>query len=256
MKKGFVSGFLAGLVALTLVVTAFAAVEQVQATLTYRDIKITMNGTEFTPKDVNGNVVEPFLISGTTYLPVRAVSGMLGLDVAWDDATSTVSLTDPDVPLNPQGYGRSNPAPIGVAQTHTEEYYDGTGNTVTLQILESTRGEEAEKMVLEASQFAKPAPEGKEYVVVKIRATVVESAEDASVGFDTYNTLQAFTSEGVEYEADYMPGVIEPQFYGRVYAGGSLEGYARYLVDEDDPAPRFAYGLDWDGTGGIWFSMT
>ena len=44
------------------------------------------------PKDANGNTVEPFIIDGTTYLPVRAVSNALGLNVGWDDATSTVSL--------------------------------------------------------------------------------------------------------------------------------------------------------------------
>lgn len=36
--------------------------------------------------------MEPFILDGTTYLPVRAVAGALGLGVGWDDATSTVTL--------------------------------------------------------------------------------------------------------------------------------------------------------------------
>ena len=90
--KWFTLGVIvAALVALT-VVPAIAASRQVQATLTYRDIKIVLDGNELVPKDVNGNIVEPFLIDGTTYLPLRAIAGALGLDVDWDGGTSTVTL--------------------------------------------------------------------------------------------------------------------------------------------------------------------
>lgn len=64
----------------------------------YRDIKITIDGTELVPKDVSGNVVEPFIIDGTTYLPVRAISEALKLSVAWDDSTSTVILSSAEKP--------------------------------------------------------------------------------------------------------------------------------------------------------------
>jgi micrococcal nuclease len=66
--------------------------------IAYRDIKINIDGTLITPKDVDGNTVEPFIYNGTTYLPVRAVSGALGLDVAWDNDTSTVSLKTQEAP--------------------------------------------------------------------------------------------------------------------------------------------------------------
>lgn len=60
---------------------------------TYRDISIIIDGVPLVPTDAAGNVVEPFLIDGTTYLPVRAISEALGLNVTWDNATSTVALT-------------------------------------------------------------------------------------------------------------------------------------------------------------------
>ena len=60
----------------------------------YRDIKIKLDGTEITPKDANGKTVEPFIIDGTTYLPVRAVGEAMGLDVDWDGETSIVQLED------------------------------------------------------------------------------------------------------------------------------------------------------------------
>ena len=58
----------------------------------YLDIKLVVNGKEVTPKDVNGNVVEPFAYQGTTYLPVRAVGEALGKTVRWDGETKTVHL--------------------------------------------------------------------------------------------------------------------------------------------------------------------
>ena len=63
------------------------------ADLTYRGISIVVNGTKIVPQDANGNPVEPFIMDGSTFLPVRAVAGALGLDVEWDGATSTISLT-------------------------------------------------------------------------------------------------------------------------------------------------------------------
>ena len=60
-------------------------------------VRIVVNGTEITPKDVNGNVVSPLLIDGTTYIPVRAVSEALGKEVSWDGVTRTVYLGEATV---------------------------------------------------------------------------------------------------------------------------------------------------------------
>ena len=80
-------------VALVLPSVANATSNEIEKTLYYRNIKININGSEITPKDVDGNTVEPFIIEGTTYLPIRAISSSLGMSVDWDQATYTVSLT-------------------------------------------------------------------------------------------------------------------------------------------------------------------
>jgi len=41
-------------------------------------------------QDANGNYVEPFIIDGTTYLPVRGISNALNLGVGWDGENNTV----------------------------------------------------------------------------------------------------------------------------------------------------------------------
>ncbi len=96
MKKQ-IPAFLAGVVTTALVtslaVPALAAYTK-NMTVSYSDIRINVNGTTFTPTDVTGQTVEPFIYSGTTYLPVRAVADAVGYNVAWDQSSKTVYLTN------------------------------------------------------------------------------------------------------------------------------------------------------------------
>lgn len=73
-----------------------ASVTKKQLTAEYSGIQITLDGQKIEPKDANGTIVEPFIVDGTTYLPVRALSNAFGLDVDWDQATQTVVLTTPE----------------------------------------------------------------------------------------------------------------------------------------------------------------
>lgn len=80
-----------------LTTTVFATVGSRTAELFYNNIKVMINGKEVVPTDANGNTIEPFVIEGTTYLPVRGVASALGLNVGWDAETSTVLLDNPGV---------------------------------------------------------------------------------------------------------------------------------------------------------------
>ena len=61
--------------------------------LYFRNIKIMIDGEEYIPTDADGDRVEPFIYNGTTYVPLRAVAEAFDKDVAWDDATSTITIT-------------------------------------------------------------------------------------------------------------------------------------------------------------------
>ena len=97
-QNGFWKGFGSGLV-LTVLIAALC----VTATATSKrsiqvedGIGITLNGARFTPRDAAGKQVPVFLYNGTTYVPVRAISEAMGMDVSFNSATRTVQLTTAD----------------------------------------------------------------------------------------------------------------------------------------------------------------
>lgn len=79
-------------VVLSAAVSAAATARTVTKNLNYTGTKIFVNGIETTLKDANGNDVEPFIIDGTTYLPVRGVASALGSVVIWDGEQNRINI--------------------------------------------------------------------------------------------------------------------------------------------------------------------
>ena len=75
---------------------ALASTGVVDATLHFAGITINIDNNIVIPRDANGNIVDPFIIEGTTYLPVRAVSEALGKDVTWNSENYSVHISDSD----------------------------------------------------------------------------------------------------------------------------------------------------------------
>lgn len=137
-SKDKVKGFITGAVVASLLsaTVAFAApIEQVK-TIFYSNIKIYIDGNQIQPKDAQGNLVEPFIMDGTTYLPVRAVANAFNKAVRWDGATSSVYLgksdvASPTVWLNEIEYFNYQVSDNGCKfeQWNPENDKDNTGNT-------------------------------------------------------------------------------------------------------------------------------
>ena len=135
--KGFITGVLVTLLLVGSVGTAMATVGTKAANLEYSNIKVTLDGMPVNLVDVNGNPVEPFIISGTTYLPVRAIAGAFGLEVDWDGATQTVLLKHPST-MDPIPEPTQNPVPtqaipdlnrtIYITSTGKRYHYDSSCN--------------------------------------------------------------------------------------------------------------------------------
>ena len=99
--KGFGSGLILTVLIAALCVTATATSKR---SIQVEDgIGITLNGARFTPRDANGKQVSAFLYICTTYVPVRAISEAMGMDVSFNSATRTVVLTTADRTASQQG---------------------------------------------------------------------------------------------------------------------------------------------------------
>ncbi len=96
-RKQSIRGFLAGMLTTVLVLgtatsaLALSSPETIQCFM--GGIKIFIDGQLQVPTDVTGKVVEPIIYNGTTYLPVRALTGMLtDKSVEWDSDTESVYI--------------------------------------------------------------------------------------------------------------------------------------------------------------------
>lgn len=96
--------------------TAQIKSEQVAASINY-NITVTFNGEAKALSNVNGQQVYPVLYGGTTYVPIRAIGYLLGLNVDWEQATRTVLL---DKPANGQTADIKTAKPDDPKKTGTE----------------------------------------------------------------------------------------------------------------------------------------
>lgn len=58
----------------------------------FSGMRLKVNGQDIVLTDSKGRPAEPFVIDGTTYVPVRSLGEALGKQVAWDPETNTVSV--------------------------------------------------------------------------------------------------------------------------------------------------------------------
>jgi hypothetical protein len=66
---------------------------QKQLTVTYKNIKVTLDGKSVTLKDAKNKALEPFSYGGYEYVPLSAVAKAAGMTVTYDTKTNTYMLT-------------------------------------------------------------------------------------------------------------------------------------------------------------------
>jgi len=248
--KGIIIGFLLATLIFGTVVMAAPNVVWKKIDVAYADYKIYVDGVLFEAKDKNGKI-ESFSYNGWIYAPFEHIARALGKSVRWDGNTNSLYIGDGQAP-KPTNYSRTNPAPIGVAQTLNVESYSGN-YTVTIKINNVESGDKAWELIHAANRFNDIPSDGKTYILASISATVNKINDDGAVSFSEYN-FKAFSDKNVEYESTFA---VEPKpdFSGKVFEGGTLTGYVVFLVDKADTAPKIVYGMKYDGSGGIWFSL-
>ena len=128
MKKE-VKGFIVGVIITTLLsTTVFATPMEKMIMAFYNNIRIYVDGSLIQPKDADGNIVEPFIYEGTTYLPVRAISQALGKEVDWDDKNKTVYIgKKPNIIEATEDSQNPNSDIKEITVGNAQEFYDAIG---------------------------------------------------------------------------------------------------------------------------------
>lgn len=95
MKKFSSKSFILGMVVMLLIGLVFTPgfAAMVQKTITVQTgIKVYNDDQLIRATNAKGEVVEPFIYNGTTYLPVRAIADAVGKPVSYDPKTQSVYL--------------------------------------------------------------------------------------------------------------------------------------------------------------------
>ena len=188
--------------------------------------------------------VEPYIKGDRTYLPVRAVSEALDLDVGWDGSTSTVSLTAPYqtarlvvLAKNVDTTGLDAAAVLN----------DGSGMWV-LQFDSPTRAKTAEALLKADGYTVEPdyyLPPGEEEVSnIDSFSSAHNSWGAEDCGFDEFISRNRDRFSGAEVVAVVDTGVdaSHPYLQGRI-----TDGYD--FVDTDhDPNDQNDHGTHLAGT--------
>lgn len=249
MKK-FISGFIAGALIFSML-GVFAAVTYVAKPV---DFKVMVNGKEFTSDP------PPLEVDGRTYLPLRAMGDALGVPVNWNEEKRQAEVGNNATVAAKNEYSRTNPAPLNTVQTYSRVTDNSIFDTssinpdysATIRIVETIRGDKAWNKIKAANMFNEKPAEGYEYILAKVAFSLLSVQTDASIKAYSGN-FDFYSSKNEEYDTAYV--VIENELSTDLYAGGTAEGYIVGMVKKDDPAPKVAYGLNYNGTGGIWFSL-
>jgi len=206
-------------------------------------------------KVVNVDVKE---INGSTYVPLRAVSQMLGAKVDFDPATSTIKInmptsttTQPTTPATSDTGNRKNPAALGTELSFTvKNTLDSYKGKISIE--QVIRGEEALMQVQDANMFNDAPDEGYEYMLAKINIAITDNANDDKVVDISQADFTLVSSSGKDYNRKSVVAP-EPSIDASLYKGASNNGWAVFQVKKDDANPVITFGRKYDGTGGVWF---
>lgn len=216
-------------------------------------IKLLINGKyiqcDVPPQNINGRVL----------VPARFVAEALGASVSWDQVNQTVVVTGPGSvqPNTPTpisvNYSRNNPAPIGAKQTVTVDniLYKYVAEISINQVV---RGDGAWQRIKAANMFNSAPGPNEEYILAKISIRMISVSGGKSIDVSPVN-FEVFSENNVKYNMFYSVVPPEPSLSTELYTGAQHEGYAAFKVNKADANPKVAYGLKYDGTGGVWFKL-
>lgn len=210
--------------------------------------KVLVNGKEF--------VSDPpaLEVEGRTYLPLRAMGDALGVPVVWNEELGQAEVGNSAPVAAENQYSRSNPAPVNTVQFYerTNSWLDDDNYSAAVRVMEVVRGADAWKIIKDSNMFNDEAEAGYEYIIAKVAFSLLSTQTDIAISATSYD-FDFYSGNNEEYDSPYV--VVDNALSTNLYAGGNAEGYIVGKVRVDDANPKVAYGLDYNGAGGIWFAL-
>lgn len=135
---------------------------------------------------------------------------------------------------------RSNPIAFNESATFKDIIHSSDSSKfeefkadVEISILEVIRGDQAYQILKAENQFNEPAPEGKEWVLVKVKGKVVDS-ETEDHPYALYDMkFQLVSNSGKVYQGD-QSAVTPNGLHHELFKGAEGEGYISEVVDIGD----------------------
>jgi hypothetical protein len=151
------------------------------------------------------------------------------------------------------GLTRQTPSGPGVPLAMTvSSLFKNYDVTVSDQAV--VRGAAANQMVKAANMFNPNPKPGMEYLLVSIRLTYVKGPT-ADTAYDASGyAFSIVSSQGAEYDNPFCVAP-SPKFGTTLYAGAASEGWACFMVNQNDPQPTMVFGRNFDGSGGRWWRV-
>lgn len=156
-------------------------------------------------------------------------------DDTYDDSSSTDDSADSD-----EGT-RANPmplnSPLSLTGTMTDtDTFDSFEASMDITLTETIRGDKAWELIKAENQFNEAAPEGKEYILNKIKVKAYDIASSENKFNMSESDFEYISGTGTTYSSD-ISAVIPNELDSTLYNDATGEGYIYGVVDKSDNAP-------------------
>lgn len=238
---------LAVVLAVVMVCGAFGVLAtsgQVSKLVDYANITVNVDGKKVDMVDAAGNAVEPFAISGTTYVPLRAVSTALGYSISWDSATSEITISEKPIDVS-----------SGITDGTVNLYLVRHGKTI-MNTMNLVQGWSDSPLTEAGVQVAEQAAAGMsdlifDYVYASDRGRAIETAEIILAGSNTSSGRSITTMQGLrETFFGSFEGQSNPTMWNAIANYHGYDDYETFMAsDAFDAGTFFSVVPEIDPTG-------
>ncbi|WP_423190234.1 hypothetical protein ACO1PF_05030 [Alkalibacterium sp. f15] len=134
---------------------------------------------------------------------------------------------------------RSNPVPLGeTAQIdvriidYDDEDFETQDGVLEVTLSNIISGDDAYEMLLEENSFVEEAPEGYQWLIFDVEATLVEGHED--VAYNPLPIISSVSASGAESPDGYYTTIDDEFGYIDLYHGGSASGRQSAIAPIDE----------------------